>query len=196
MQRRTLVLVAALAVAAVVAILLVTALQPGGRAPTGSSSPSSTASTGGSRTPPPTVSATPTAPTQPAPTAEAAPPAEPPPPPPPPAPVCADSLLDCVNQARAAEGVGPVTTNGTLTAAAQACADRMAASGQLTHSGATPGFAAWGENIAQGYGSVPAVFDGWMNSPGHRANILNPAFTQLGVGYAAAGSWWCQQFGG
>lgn len=40
-----------------------------------------------------------------------------------------------------------------------------------------------GENIAAGYPSAEAVVNGWMNSPGHRANILNPAYTHLGVGY-------------
>ena len=40
---------------------------------------------------------------------------------------------------------------------------------------------ALGENIAAGYGTVTNVMTGWMNSPGHCANIMNPAFTQIGV---------------
>jgi uncharacterized protein YkwD len=51
---------------------------------------------------------------------------------------------------------------------------------------ARAGFAAgaWGENVAAGYGSAASVVTGWMGSTGHRENILNGAFTQIGVGYA------------
>ena len=54
-----------------------------------------------------------------------------------------------------------------------------------------------GENIAYGYRTAQAVVDGWMNSPGHRANILNSNFTQIGVGYAKSANgtiYWTQQF--
>jgi uncharacterized protein YkwD len=50
-----------------------------------------------------------------------------------------------------------------------------------------------GENIARGYTTPKAVVDGWMNSPGHRANILNSSFTEIGVGYAS-GNYWTQMF--
>lgn len=49
-----------------------------------------------------------------------------------------------------------------------------------------------GENIALGYGSPEAVVNGWMNSPGHRANILNESFTHLGVGFS--NYYWTQMF--
>lgn len=51
-------------------------------------------------------------------------------------------------------------------------------------------FRTWGENVAAGFGSANGVVNGWMNSSGHRANILNPAFTQIGVAvsYAADGT--------
>jgi hypothetical protein len=52
-----------------------------------------------------------------------------------------------------------------------------------------------GENIAKGYVSASAVMTGWMNSPGHRANILNCSFTALGVGYDTRGNYWVQNFG-
>ena len=55
-------------------------------------------------------------------------------------------------------------------------------------------YRAAGENIAMGYGTPQAVVDGWMNSPGHRANILNANFTQIGVGYVADGNYWTQLF--
>ena len=59
----------------------------------------------------------------------------------------------------------------------------------------------WGENIAAGYGSPEAVMVGWMNSTGHRANILRDYFTKMGVGYfykssSYYGDYWVQLFGG
>lgn len=51
-----------------------------------------------------------------------------------------------------------------------------------------------GENIAKGYATPEAVVNGWMNSSGHRANILNASFTQIGVGYVADGRYWTQMF--
>jgi len=108
--------------------------------------------------------------------------------------VCSSDVLTCVNAIRAYNGLGGLASNGTLNTAAQACAERMAAAGSMTHSAATPGFGAWAENIAQGYGSGAAVFTGWMGSTGHRNNILG-SYTQMGLGYVASGNWWCQQFG-
>lgn len=51
-----------------------------------------------------------------------------------------------------------------------------------------------GENIAKGYATPEAVVNGWMNSTGHRENILNASFTQIGVGYVADGKYWTQMF--
>ena len=51
-----------------------------------------------------------------------------------------------------------------------------------------------GENIAKGYATPQAVVNGWMNSSGHRANILNGNFTHIGVGYVAGGNYWTQMF--
>lgn len=51
-----------------------------------------------------------------------------------------------------------------------------------------------GENIARGYSTPEAVVNGWMNSSGHRANILNSSFTHIGVGYVSGGSYWTQMF--
>ena len=51
-----------------------------------------------------------------------------------------------------------------------------------------------GENIAKGQKSPAAVVNAWMNSSGHRANILNKSFTHIGVGYIADGSYWTQMF--
>lgn len=51
-----------------------------------------------------------------------------------------------------------------------------------------------GENIAKGYATPQAVVNGWMNSTGHRANILNAGYTHIGVGYVAGGNYWTQMF--
>ena len=84
----------------------------------------------------------------------------------------------------------------------------MAAQGYFSHTGldgSSPGDRARaagfsgggiGENIAAGYGSPEAVMAGWMNSSGHRANILNCGYRLLGVGYAAQGNHWTQMFAG
>lgn len=51
-----------------------------------------------------------------------------------------------------------------------------------------------GENIAYGQRTPKQVVDGWMNSSGHRANILNSSYTQIGVGYVPNGHYWTQMF--
>ena len=51
-----------------------------------------------------------------------------------------------------------------------------------------------GENIARGQATPQAVVNAWMNSSGHRANILNSSFTHIGVGYVADGKYWTQMF--
>ena len=61
------------------------------------------------------------------------------------------------------------------------------------------GFSRWGENVAAGYGSASSVIDAWMGSSGHRANILNPGFTHVGVAvaYSASGTpYWTMVLGG
>lgn len=51
-----------------------------------------------------------------------------------------------------------------------------------------------GENIAKGYTTAQAVVNAWMNSTGHRANILNAGYTHIGVGYVSGGNYWTQLF--
>lgn len=56
----------------------------------------------------------------------------------------------------------------------------------------------WGENIAAGSATAAATMDQWMGSDGHCANIMNPDFTEIGVGYTVGGEWghlWTQVFG-
>ncbi|MGI5514900.1 CAP domain-containing protein [Streptomyces sp. CA-106131] len=117
-------------------------------------------------------------------------------------------VLKLVNQERAKVGCSPVTPNSTLRKLAQTFSEDMAARNFFDHtdpSGQDPWDRAaalgitdlGGENIARGQATAQEVMDAWMNSPGHRANILNCDFQTLGVGvhYGAGGPWWTQDFG-
>ena len=57
-------------------------------------------------------------------------------------------------------------------------------------------YRAAGENIARGYRTPEAVVEAWMNSEGHRANILSAKYTKIGIGYVADGNYWTQMFTG
>ncbi len=118
-------------------------------------------------------------------------------------------VLALVNKERAAAGCSPLTSNAKLVEAADDYSDVMAASGVMSHTGPdgstmtsrveAAGYA-WstlGENIAQGQSDAAAVMDAWMNSPGHKANILNCSFKEIGVGvhFGDGGPWWTQNFG-
>ncbi|MEU3249467.1 CAP domain-containing protein [Streptomyces sp. NPDC006997] len=117
-------------------------------------------------------------------------------------------VLKLVNQERAQAGCSPVAANSALASLAGAFSADMAARDFFDHTdpgGATPWDRAeaagiadlGGENIARGQADAAAVMDAWMNSPGHRANILNCDFTTLGVGvqFGEGGPWWTQNFG-
>ncbi|MFF3013260.1 CAP domain-containing protein [Streptomyces sp. NPDC057939] len=119
------------------------------------------------------------------------------------------AVLALVNKERATAGCGPLTANSKLNAAARAYSDTMASSGVMSHTGPdgstmtsrveAAGYA-WsrlGENIARGQADADAVMKAWMNSSGHRANILNCAFREIGIGVhkGDGGPWWTQNFG-
>ncbi|WP_162257928.1 CAP domain-containing protein, partial [Kitasatospora sp. Root107] len=118
-------------------------------------------------------------------------------------------VLDLVNTERSQNGCGPVKANSKLQAAAQGHSEDMAARNFFDHTnpdgkGPQPRIEAagyrwstWGENIARGQQDAAAVMAAWMKSPGHRANILNCAFTEMGLGthFASGGPWWTQNFG-
>ncbi|MCI3244546.1 CAP domain-containing protein [Streptomyces spinosisporus] len=117
-------------------------------------------------------------------------------------------VLKLVNEERAKVGCSAVSANSTLTELAEAFSAAMAAEGFFDHTdptGATPWDRAselgittlGGENIARGQADAAAVMEAWMNSPGHRANILNCDFKTLGVGvhFGSGGPWWTQDFG-
>ncbi|MFJ5551648.1 CAP domain-containing protein [Streptomyces sp. NPDC093225] len=118
------------------------------------------------------------------------------------------AVLTLVNQERARAGCGPVRQNPPLAALAGAFSKDMAVRGFFDHTdpdGRNPWDRAnavgigglGGENIARGQGDAAAVMAAWMNSPGHRENILNCEFRTLGVGVylAPGGPWWTQDFG-
>ncbi|MGR4880158.1 CAP domain-containing protein [Streptomyces sp. LARHCF249] len=119
------------------------------------------------------------------------------------------AVLALVNKERAAAGCGPLAANAQLTAAARAYSDTMARSGVMSHTGpdgstmttrveaAGYGWSRLGENIARGQADADAVMNAWMNSPGHKANILNCAFREIGIGVhkGDGGPWWTQNFG-
>jgi RNA polymerase sigma factor (sigma-70 family) len=118
-------------------------------------------------------------------------------------------VVALVNKERASAGCDPLTEDAQLLKAAQAHSDDMAARNFFDHvnpDGADPGqritaagykWSTYGENIAKGQQTPEAVMDSWMNSPGHRANILNCSFKDIGVGIhtGSGGPWWTQDFG-
>lgn len=144
-------------------------------------------------------------------------PPEPPPPPPPPDPVLStnvQAVLDMSNAERTARGIAPLEFHFDLAEAAAIHGNdqrnQPCATGYLTHTGSdgsSPGdrirrtgltVSNWAENIACGYSTPGAVMNGWMNSAGHRANILNPALTHIGISitYSDSGrAYWVQDFG-
>ena len=137
-----------------------------------------------------------------------------------------EKVLALTNAARAHErncgsayfaATAPLSRNSKLDTAAQYHAEDMAAANQLTHStpsGAihyTPGmdvgqrvlhegynYRAVGENIAAGQTSAEQVVTGWLHSPDHCANIMNPNFEEIGLGYKKSADntpYWVQDFG-
>ncbi len=179
------------------------------------SAPAPTTAAVPTTTVPTTTTAAPTTTTA-APTTEATTP--PPPPPttvaapapaaPAPDPGVEGEVVALVNAERATAGCGPVASDAGLAGVARAHSADMRDRGYFSHT--TPeGLSPWdraaaagvsgasAENIAQGYGDAASVMAGWMDSPGHRANILDCSNTRLGVGVAQGpgGPWWTQLFG-
>ena len=118
----------------------------------------------------------------------------------------ADQVLKLVNQERAKAGLSALTTNSTLTAAANKRAQETAKSFSHTRPDGSSfstvlkeygiSYRMSGENIAYGQKTPQEVVTGWMNSEGHRANILNGSFGKIGIGvYKSNGViYWSQLF--
>lgn len=117
-------------------------------------------------------------------------------------------VVALVNQERATAGCAPVRADSALATLAEGFSEDMAARDFFDHTdpdGASPWDRAeragvsglGGENIARGQADAQAVMDAWMNSEGHRANILNCDFKTVGVGVhrGPGGPWWTQHFG-
>jgi len=122
------------------------------------------------------------------------------------------SIVGLTNAERGDAGVTALRVSNQLMQAAQLHAEQMARTGQMSHeiSGvrypepkdrlAAVGYrwGTYGENIAMGQTSAAAVMDSWMHSSGHRANILNGRFREIGVGVArdsAGRRYYVQVFG-
>lgn len=118
----------------------------------------------------------------------------------------AQQVLTLVNRERAANGLSVLRLDDTLSRYAAVKSQDMHDNGYFSHTSPTYGspfdmmnffgitYNYAGENIAMGYSSPDAVMTAWMNSAGHRANILSANFTTLGVGYVADGGYWTQWF--
>jgi Ca2+-binding RTX toxin-like protein len=143
---------------------------------------------------------------------------EPLPPPPPPPPggidlgVIEQQVVTLVNQERQAQGLAPLMVNAQLVSAARLHAGQMASFDVMQHT--IPGAAfpslidrithvgyryrMAGENIAYGYSTAVSVMTAWMQSPGHRENIMRPEFREIGIAIATNSRgvmYWCQVFG-
>lgn len=125
-----------------------------------------------------------------------------------------DAVLCIVNAERTVRGLNALTHSGLLETAAQLHTDDMVARGYFDHitpEGVNPGeritaagyrWSTYGENIAAGFDTPRAVMLGWMKSSGHCRNVLDPGFTQLGVGISLLAATlprstgtWTQNFG-
>ncbi|MEM1335937.1 MAG: CAP domain-containing protein [Actinomycetota bacterium] len=119
------------------------------------------------------------------------------------------TVLELTNAERAAVGLAPLVVDPLLNEAAQFHSDDQARRNELTHfgvNGESPGdrirdtgyrFRTWAENAAMGYRTAEHVMEGWMNSPGHRDNILRSTVTEIGLGLAYTDTgvpYWTQKF--
>lgn len=116
----------------------------------------------------------------------------------------AEQVLDLVNAERAERGLEPLVLDETLTQAAQLRAEEVGETFSHTRPDGTSCFTVLkefglnyrsaGENIAKGQRSPKSVMTSWMNSDGHRGNILDSSYTRIGVGYVAETRAWVQLF--
>lgn len=121
----------------------------------------------------------------------------------------AGQVVSLVNKERTSRGLVALKGDSALNKVAQLKAEDMAENGYFSHTSPTYGSAfdmlkahnikykTAGENIAYGQKTAQTVMNGWMNSSGHRANILKSSYTKLGVGYAVSKNgtpYWVQIF--
>ena len=117
-----------------------------------------------------------------------------------------NEVIRLVNEQRAQNGLPALKANWELSRVARYKSQDMVDNHYFSHTSPTYGtpfqmlrsfglsYRTAGENIAYGQKTPQAVVNAWMNSSGHRANILNASYTQIGVGYVADGHYWTQLF--
>ncbi len=120
-----------------------------------------------------------------------------------------NEVIRLVNVERAKAGLQALTQNWQLSRVARYKSQDMIDKGYFAHNSPTYGspfkmmesfgirYSAAGENIAMGQQSPAQVMNAWMNSPGHRNNIMSPSFSQIGVGLAKDRNgrmYWTQMF--
>lgn len=115
-------------------------------------------------------------------------------------------VVDLTNQEREKQGLAPLEIDLELSVVSKDKSKDMLNNQYFSHDSPTYGspfdmmeqygisYRTAGENIAKGQSSPEEVVNGWMNSPGHRENILNGDFTHIGVGYVEEENVWTQQF--
>jgi uncharacterized protein YkwD len=169
--------------------------RPGVQTRTPTTPPSTRKPTAPKPTPPKPVAPKPTAPKPTAPSTTA------------PASGDVARVVALVNSERGKAGCSPVTLNAKLSKAAQAHSEDMAAHRNMSHTGSDgsdPGaritragytWSTYGENVAYGYATPESVMAAWMASPGHKRNILDCGFKEIGVGLAQPDNYWTQDFG-
>lgn len=118
----------------------------------------------------------------------------------------ARQVVDLTNEYRRRSGLADLQIDARLSSVAQTKSQDMQRNGYFSHTSPTYGspfdmmrdfgvsYRAAGENIAQGQRTPQEVVNAWMNSEGHRRNILNGNFTHIGVGYESTGNHWTQMF--
>lgn len=117
-----------------------------------------------------------------------------------------NEVIRLVNKERTSRGLSPLTANWELSRMARIKSQDMVDNHYFSHTSPTYGspfqmmksfgisYKTAGENIAYGQTTPQAVVTAWMNSSGHRANILNANYKQIGVGYVKNGNYWTQEF--
>lgn len=115
-------------------------------------------------------------------------------------------VVELTNAERQKQGLKPLVLDEELSKVARAKSQDMKDKGYFDHNSPTYGspfdmmkqfgisYKTAGENIAMGQRTPQEVVNAWMNSQGHRENIMNPSFTHIGVGYVKDGNYWTQQF--
>ena len=115
-------------------------------------------------------------------------------------------VVRLVNEQRVKNGLSKLTEDWELSRVARYKSQDMKDNKYLSHTSPVYGspfemiknfgiyYRSAGENIAKGQSTPQAVVNAWMNSSGHRANILNKNYTRIGVGYVSGGNYWTQMF--